>query len=170
MYAQPVMHGMRARGLFTILGVFVALLLIALSLKASTQESNWVLAQATGLKPVAGYIYMADGTTPAAGATVVVTMWNGTTLRSTLTTTSDSTGLYAVTFGFGSASWEVGDLIVVGATLGFEVGEANAVADSSPIQYINVVVGTAIPEFGAPIALVTAAVAIVVLAAIRRRS
>jgi len=122
---------------------------------------------AIGPRVIAGYVYMPGGSTPAVGATVIATIWNGTSLRATIPTTSDSTGFYTVTFA--PTDWDVGNLIVVGATLGLDFGEANAIADSSPLQYIDVTLGgAAIPELGVPAALMVSAVGMIVIIACRR--
>ena len=80
--------------------------------------------------------------------------------------TTDSSGFYLVTFG--PFDWGIGDLIVVGATLGGGAGEGNAVADDSPTQTINVTLDVAIPEFSMPVPIIGAVVAALFLLMGRR--
>jgi hypothetical protein len=60
---------------------------------------------------------------------------------------TDSGGLYSVTF---MDTWEIGDTILVVADHGVESGTNSSVLldpNTYMIQYVNVTVGTAIPEF-----------------------
>ncbi len=163
MYAQSFTRRVQPLRLAVVLGVMGVLLLAVITIETTSSSAKDATILATGPKPVSGYVYMADGTTPAVGATVIVTVWNLTSLRSTLTETTDSTGFYMVTFA--PNEWDVGNLIVAGATLGSDFGESNAVADNSAAQYVNVVLGTAIPEFSIPIVAVIAIGGIVLMGA-----
>jgi len=157
---------MRSRDWFVV-ALVIGVIVAAPLLIVPGDEIKDARITAIGPKVIAGYVYMPGGSTPAVGATVIATIWNGTSLRATIPTTSDSTGFYTVTFA--PTDWDVGNLIVVGVTLGSDFGEANANADSSPLQYIDVALGgAAIPELGLPAALMVGAVGMIIILAGRR--
>jgi hypothetical protein len=70
----------------------------------------------------------------------------------------------------GPSDWDVGNLVVVAATLDSAVGEGNVVADDAFEQSVNLVMGTEVPEFGAPFVLLVVGVVAVALVMGRGRS
>ena len=101
---------------------------------------------------VQGTVYDTGGL-PVIGADVNVSMYDNETLRSWLTDTTDSNGMYLITFGgMGGEPWGVNDTILVVAESGEYFGTNSTIAhdvdDPGPQQFINVTLSTVIPEFG----------------------
>ena len=82
--------------------------------------------------------------TPIGGASVTVTMMNGTTVTGTQTYTTVLDGFYTVTFQ--PAEWNAGYTITVSVTKGPEIGWNSTAADSEPFQTVDVTLGVVIPE------------------------
>ncbi len=162
------LHSRRSRKGFVLLAVLiVCAIVLPVAVIRGMPHARDVNVASTVPKVVDGYIYQSDGVTPAVGATVIATVWNGTTLHATLSTTSDSLGFYTVTFG--PTDWDIGFIIIVGALLGVQGGEGTSVADSTPVQTINVTLGTVIPEFSLPGISVVVAAMIGLLVVVRWR-
>jgi len=121
---------------------------------------------AAGPLVVDGHVY--DQTmTAVSGATVVVAVTNGATLRGTQTTTTDSVGFYTVTID--PNQWDVGNTLTVVATKLPDVGEASKTIDSD-FQTVDVMFGAVIPEFGpGMMAGVAGLTALIVIVGVRRR-
>ena len=98
---------------------------------------------------VSGTVYDSGGL-PVVGADVNVSMYDGATLRSYQTDVSDSSGVYAATFGpmMGGEPWGVGDTILVVADDGECSGTNSTVAGDDLFPEIDVKLTTMIPEFG----------------------
>lgn len=169
MYAQPVTRRMRAHRLLLVIAVVGVLAGALLMVDPGTPEEGKARMAAIGPKIVSGHVYLSGGTTPAVGAMVVATSWDGLSLRgASLPDTTDSSGFYSVTLG--PSDWDVGNLVVVAATLDSAVGEGNVVADDAFEQSVNLVMGTEVPEFGAPFVLLVVGVVAVALVMGRGRS
>lgn len=96
-------------------------------------------------KGVSGHVYD-SGDEIVVGATVVVEIWDGATLRYTQpSVTTDSEGFYTVTIG--TSSWDTGDTIKVTATDGVFSGSSSTAATPDPAQTIDVHLTEEIPEF-----------------------
>ena len=101
----------------------------------------------TEMKLVRGKVWMDSA--PVVGAYVNVSMYDGAVLRSYYEDFSDSQGDYLATFGgMGGLPWAVDDVIVVFAESGDCSSSNNSVATTEFQQYVNVTIGTVIPEFG----------------------
>ena len=147
--------------------VIVAIaLLIALSLNPASDRSV-----AAGPKNVRGTVYDSIGN-PVAGANVTVKIIRG---GSTITTlwydSTESNGFYTVTFGFGD--WYDLDTIEVTAKYDLDEATNSTVADSGPLQTVDVHIGSLIiPEFGgllqAPVVVVSVSSTALILV-LRRR-
>lgn len=129
--------------------VLIVSLLCVVAFAGLTMESSSgaAPAEATSIFPtdVRGYVRDGGGN-PLVGADVTVSMIKpDTTLRASWTDTTDSDGLYITTFA--PSEWEIGDTIQVDADYGGDSGSNSAVAVDVPIHYVDVTVGTAIPEF-----------------------
>jgi len=153
-----------------VLHVFIVLgLLAGIACSASPSEADDSVARiaATGPKVVTGLVYTSGGSTPAIGATVIATVWDGSTFRASQSETTDSSGFYSITFG--PSDWDVGNNIVVGATLGSDVGGGEVIADDSYSQTVNISLGTVVSEFGAPAVLLAAGIVAGALVVGRKR-
>jgi hypothetical protein len=154
------------------------LCVIALAVTAALLVSYWPEpatkseAQSTYPKPVRGYVWDSEGTL-ISGADVTVNIKQGVVIRSTLTDTTDSVGLYAVSFL--AADWDVGDTIEVIASFSSQQTPPNSTAATSAlVQWINVTAPFEIPEFGSMAGFIVTggllgAVAVVALVYFRKR-
>jgi len=122
-------------------------------------------------KNVKGYILDHMGA-PVEGANVTIEMWNNSTLRKTFyedSTASD--GFYTVTFE--GKDWDENNTIKVTARLGEFTASNSTLANSMPIQYVNVTLWTVIPEFGAllgsPLTFVSIGLVAIVILSVRAR-
>ena len=146
---------MRFRLAIAAASMLVVALLLATMVAAPASDEGAELEGAPSDDPtiVMGTVYDSGGT-PVIGADVNVSMYDGATLRSYQTDVTDSLGMYQANFGFGFGSddWGVGDTILVVAEYGEESGTNSTVAhdidDPDSLQYVNVTIGTVIPEFG----------------------
>ncbi len=133
---------------FALLSIVCAAIVVAAITAVPASTPSPAMTEATFPVMVLGYVWDAMYT-PLAGAEVNVSMVKpDTTLRTYWTDTTDSSGMYSVTFA--PSEWEIGDTILVVAECGMETGTNSTIAlDSNvhPAQYVNVTVGTAIPEF-----------------------
>ncbi|UCE91289.1 MAG: hypothetical protein JSV90_07720 [Methanobacteriota archaeon] len=135
--------------------MLVAGLMLATIVVAPASQVDAELESAPSDNPtiVTGTVYDSGGT-PVIGADVNVSMYDGATLRSYQTDVTDSLGMYEASFGFGIGGdeWGVNDTILVVAEYGEEIGTnstvAHAIDDPGMLQYVNVTIGTVIPEFG----------------------
>ncbi len=168
MYAQPVTRSMRVSRLLiaiAVCSVLAGTLLMAGSDAPAVLEAR---IAAVGPKPISGNVYASGGAIPAVGATVIATVFDGINVRATASTTTDSSGFYEVTFA--PEQWDIGNIIVVGATLNSDVGEGHVIADDSPAQTVNITLGYAVPELDVPVVLVVTGLgAVVVLEGRKRR-
>jgi hypothetical protein len=125
-------------------------LLLATMVAAPASQEDARLESTPSDEPtfVTGTVYD-SGETPVIGADVNVSMYDGATLRSYATDQTDSQGKYLIEFGFlMGPEWGVGDTIVVVAEYNEQSGVNSTVAVVGPMQYVNVTIGTVIPEFG----------------------
>jgi len=147
--------------------IVAAVLLIALSLNPAFDGS--VAAQ--GPKNVRGTVFDSIGN-PVAGANVTVKIIHGGSTIATLWYDStESNGFYTVTFGFGD--WYDLDTIEVTAKYDLDEATNSTVADSGPLQTVDVHIGSLIiPEFGgllqAPVVVVSVSSTALILV-LRRR-
>jgi hypothetical protein len=150
-----------------ILAPIALLLMVAL---VPVHIGSRAVTAAAGPLAVDGVIYSSGGIN-VTGATVIVTILDGTTVRVVMPTTSDANGFYAVSVA--PTLWSTGNTILVGATKGSDVGENSTVADEdNPFATIDVHFGmSAIPEFGGPAmtALTVSAIGMMVVVYARRR-
>lgn len=169
MYNHPIRGGRRLH-LVVMLSLVVALFSILL-LVPRMSVTNVSVAQG-GLKVVSGTV--TDGSGVVNGASVTITMWNGAIMDSQQSTTTDSAGFYAVTFGgFSGFAWTIGDTITVDVTKGSESGSASAIATDDliePSQTIDVFIGPAVPEFGSLVGVTLAMLGIVFAVSKARRA
>ncbi len=116
-------------------------------------------------KPIYGYVYDSS-LAPVSGATVLVQVYVGAgpTVRSSLSTASDSGGFYTVTFD--PMNWEIGDKIKVTATKGLDSGSAATTATGDPTQQVDVTISTVVPEFESPALAAVGMLAVVCVAVI----
>ena len=141
---------MRFRLAIAAASMLVVALLLATMVAAPASDVDAELegAPTTAVTVVMGTVYDSLGD-PAVGADVNVSMYDGATLRSYQTDVTDSLGMYALTFGgMGGVEWGVGDTILVEAEYNEESGTNSTTAHDSPLQQIDVTIGTVIPEFG----------------------
>ena len=131
---------------------FLGLCVIALAVTTALLVSYWPEpatkseAQSIFPKPVRGYVWDSADTL-IIGADVTVNIKQGEVIRSTLTDTTDSAGLYAVAFE--SDQWDVGDTIeVIASYSGSESPPNSTAATSALVQWVNVTADYEIPEFG----------------------
>ena len=124
-------------------------------------------------KLVQGYVWDAAGT-PLVDADVTVNIRRpDTSIRATYTDSTDSGGVYSVSFGPGE--WELGDTIeTISTYLGNqESNTTDPITEEGP-QWVNVSYAFEIPEFGSTVGLMIAgaligAVAVVTLVYHRKR-
>lgn len=129
-------------------------------------------ASAGIVKNVRGHIYDQIGS-PIGGANVTIKAIRGGITQQTLwyDPLSEADGFYTVTFG-GMDNLQAGDTIEVTASYSGYSSTNSAIADSGPLQTIDVtIVGVVIPEFGAlSVALVCGAFVAVFILIGRRRA
>jgi hypothetical protein len=133
-----------SRNLSTVLAVLlVGIAIVALLLVPSgpTRESSIL---ATSIKVISGHVYD-SASTPIAGATVHVASISGSTVVRNLTTTSDGSGFYTVTFG--QLEWDIGNTIEAYATYGSYSAINTTTANAAPAQVVDVHFSVLIPEF-----------------------
>jgi hypothetical protein len=130
---------------------FLGLCVIALAVTTALLVSYWPEpatkseAQSIFPKPVRGYVWDSADTL-IIGADVTVNIKQGEVIRSTLTDTTDSAGLYAVAFE--SDQWDVGDTIeVIASYSGSESPPNSTAATSALVQWVNATICIEIPEF-----------------------
>jgi hypothetical protein len=133
-----------ARYLSTILvllfvGIVIVVLLVAPS--GPKRESSIL---ATGPKTISGHIYD-SGSSLVAGAVVHVASKLGSTTYANLTTTSDGSGFYYVTFAY--SDWDIGYTIEAYATYGSYSAINTTTANAAPTQVVDVHFSVVIPEF-----------------------
>ena len=142
-------------------------LLIALSLNPASDRS----VASPGPKTVRGNVYDSIGN-PVAGANVTVKIIHGGSTIATLWYDStESNGWYSVFFG--TNDWNEGDTIEVTAKYDLDQATNSAVADSGPLQTVDVHIGSlVVPEFGgllqAPLVVVSVS-SIALILVLRRR-
>jgi len=113
---------------------------------------------------VRGYIEDSEGN-KIEGANVTIEMVNETSGLVTKTYYVDSTpasGAYLVTFNGGE--WDPGDTIRVTATFGFMQDENTTIALNVAVQWVNVTLYPAIPEFGSIFGVSTSIITIGLIA------
>jgi hypothetical protein len=127
-----------------VLSILCAAVLVAVAIMApSTQRPSHI--EAVFPLTVRGHVWDTVGV-PVAGADVEVSMKRpDTSVRSSYTTATNSTGAYSIAFA--PAEWEVDDTIFVVAEFGADTVENSTIAEDCPIQYVNVTMTIAIPEF-----------------------
>jgi hypothetical protein len=164
-------HPRRDRGLAKVMAILAPIaLLLMVALVPIHVGSRAAVAAPTGPLAVDGIIYSSGGL-PVVGATVIVTIFDGVTVRVVMPTSSDVNGFYAVSVDM--AFWSTGNTILVGAQKGSDVGENSTVADEGfPFATIDVHLGVSgIPELGGPAttALTVSAIGMMVVFYARRR-
>jgi hypothetical protein len=118
---------------------------IAVAFVAMLLSASFVSA-GPGPKTVRGYIKDNMGN-PVEGASVLVEIVAPDShVRTSGTDTSISNGLYSVMFG--PFDWELGDTLRVTSTYNSDSRVGSAVANSTPIQYVNITYPYEIPQFG----------------------
>jgi len=161
-------HPRRDKGLASVMAILapVALLLMVAVVPIHV-GSRATIAAPIGPLIVDGTVYSSAGSV-VNGATVVVTIYNGTTYRGVQSTTSDPSGFYTVTFG--NSEWDIGYTVFVAATKGSDSG-LNSTVVSFDFETIDVKLGTVIPELGGPAmtALTVSAIGMMVVVYARRR-
>ena len=169
MYTQPITRRMRVPRLLAVLALVGVLVGALMVVHAGAPDVNRASVAATAPKIISGHVYLLGGTTPAVEAIVIATVWDGLSLRGTsFPVTSDSSGFYTLTLGL--SDWDVGNQIVVTASIDTAIGEGNIVADASYEQNVNIVMGTEVPEFGAPVVLLLASIAAIAVVMGRART
>jgi hypothetical protein len=126
-------------------------------------------ASAGILKIVRGHIYDEFGN-PIGGANVTIEAIRGGITQQTLWYDSSETdGLYTVTFG-DMDNLLLGDTIEVTASYSGHESTNSAIADGTPLQTIDVyIIGVFIPEFGSLSVVVVCGAFVAVVILIRRR-
>jgi len=123
----------------SLVGIAIVALLLAPS--GPTRESSIL---ATEIKVISGHVYD-SANTPIVGVAVHVASISGSTVVRNLTTTSDGSGFYTVTFGL--PEWDIGNTIEVYATYGSYSAINTTTADAGPTQVVDVHFSVSIPEF-----------------------
>lgn len=168
MYTHPI-HGGRRLHLIAILSIAVLMFTIMMVVPRLSVTNSSVASG--NFKVVVGNITDGSGVVP--GATVTVEMWNGAVLDGTYSTTSETDGTYQANFDNNiGPHWNIGDTILVHASKGGESGSASKIAtDDSiePVQYVNVFISPAIPEFTSFPGIALASLGLVLAVATLRR-
>jgi len=136
-----------ARNGIMIVGIAaVATLLLACSIDFGRSSSNDSPAVVAGdfAKIVFGHVNDSLQA-PVLGAGVTVTTKYDSTVRKSLTTTTDNSGFYTVTFA--AFDWYVNDIIQVEVTYDSLSAANSTVANSGPAQAVDVQFVEIIPEF-----------------------
>jgi hypothetical protein len=144
---DPLVSSRAGRARFA--AVVVVLLAVSILIGVSfLSVSKSVSAGIT--KNVRGHIYD-QFANPIGGANVTVkAIRGGITMDTLWYDSSETDGLYTVTFGAMGNNLEVGDTIEVTASYSLHSSTSSAIADSGPQQIIDVTIsGVVIPEFGA---------------------
>jgi hypothetical protein len=159
-------EGMKKR--VTVVGAAAAVGLALLLLYSTLSFSSGSASAAAFPKIVSGHVYD-NGANPVVGATVVVQIWDGTTLRYTEpSVTTNEEGFYTVSVG--GSYWDPGNTIKVNATVVPFYVTNSAIADSGPAQTIDVQFTEVIPEFSSMLVVVVSMVALFVLMSARKKS
>lgn len=151
-------HMFRARRLATVIPVIIAIAFAAMYLLSGFAQA------ASGPKVVRGYIRDNEGTVLQNADVTINILYPDTSLRSTLSDTSDSSGFYSVTFG--NSDWDIGNTIQVIATYSSNQERNSTLANANPVQYVNVTYPYVIDEFGSALGLIMAGGAIAAVAAV----
>ncbi len=165
-------HPRRESGLAIKMAMLAPVVLLLMVAVVPLHVGSRASVAAIGPLAVSGTVYSATGT-PVVGANVVVTIWNGGTLRATQLTTSISSpaGFYEVTFS--NSEWDTGNTIQVAAEFNSATGLNSTVADEigNPFPTIDVHLGTVVPELAGPVTtvLTVSAIGIMVMLLARRR-
>jgi hypothetical protein len=163
-------HPRRDRGLAKVMAILAPIALLLMVALVPIHVGSRAAVAAVGPLAVDGTIYSSSGAI-VAGASVVVTILDGTNVRVVMPTTSDINGFYAVSVD--PSFWSTGNTILVGATKGSDFGENSTVADEgTPFATIDVHLGiSTIPELGGPatVALTVTAIGMLVVFFARRR-
>lgn len=119
-------------------GIFVAVAIVAPSAQkpASIEAAFPLVAR--------GHVWDVGGA-PIPGAEVEVSVKEDDEVRATYTDTTNATGGYSVTFSH--EVWDAGNTILVVVEFGGDSVENSTVANEDPVQYVNVTMTIAIPEF-----------------------
>jgi len=113
-----------------------------------------IVSGASGPKQVRGYIWDNTGR-DLEGADVTVNIrYPDTSLRSTLSDTSDANGYYSVTFG--PSDWDIGNTIEVISTYDSNQETNSTSANANPFQWVNITYPFGIPEFGSTLGILVA--------------
>lgn len=124
--------------------VLALLLFYFLGPADSPSDSNAVMA-GSGPKIVSGHVY--DSLlSPVPGADVTVRIKYDGTERKNMTTSTDLSGFYTVTFDMNY--WMLGDTIQVDVTYDSLSATNSAIATALPAQTVDVHFSEVIPEFG----------------------
>lgn len=134
------------------LAVSIAVLMTAMAALLPTQTSAGPQDMS-----VRGYVWDSEYR-DVEGASVVINIKDGETVRSTDSDTSDANGFYSVMFA--AAEWEVGDTIEVIFTFESRQDTNWTTAIDATIQYVNMTFSFEIPEFGSLLGLALAAIAL----------
>lgn len=145
-----------------LIAIAIPFLMLAIPLMAMVGSQN----SAASIWPliVRGYIEDSDGV-KIEGANVTIEMVNETSGLVTKTYYVDSTpasGSYLVTFNGGE--WDPGDTLRVTARFGFMQNENTTIARDVAVQYVNVTLYPAIPEFGSILGISTSMISIGLIA------
>ena len=156
----------RARFAVVVIVLLAIAILIGVSFLSVSKN-----ASAGIMKVVRGQIYDQIGS-PIGGANVTVeAVRGGITMDTLWYDSSETDGIYTVTFSI-MDDLQVGDTIKVTAVYSAHSSSSSAIADSGPLQTIDVTItGVVIPEFGAlSVAMVCGAFMAVFILIGRRRT
>jgi len=142
--------------------VVVAVAVVAMFFNSSILSESKIKARIAGDGPKIVWGHVSDSLrNPVVGSNVVVKMKDGSTVRSTLSTTTNSAGFYTVTFD--RLVWDVGNTVEVNASLGSMYAVNSTAADANPDQVVDVLFTVPIPEFSSAFVIVGAMVVLLVL-------
>jgi phosphatidate phosphatase APP1 len=142
----------------------VATLLLACSIDfgGSPRDSPVAVAAAT-IKVVFGHVNDSlQASVPGVGVTVTAKI--DSTVHKILTTTTDNSGFYTVTFG--ASDWFVNDIIQVDVTYDSLSATNSTVANALPSQSVDVQFAEVIPEFSSAF-VVTLSTIVLIVAVVR---
>jgi len=132
--------------------VVSALLLFHFLGPANSPSDSKAVMAGNGPKIVSGHVY--DSLlNPVPGADVTVMIKYDSTVRKTLTTSTDLSGFYTVTFGSAS-DWNEGETIQVDVTYDSLSATNSTIANLNPSQIVDVHFTEVIPEFGGLLVIV----------------
>lgn len=151
--------------------VAAVVVIVSMSLAPVAQKTRQPASTATPGVPyvVVGWTYSSSGA-PLAGASVNIT--DKTTKAYNNTIKSDSYGQYQYDLNGLKGGYTIGDKINITATHGSLIGWNETVAHAGSYFYLNVTLGTVIPEFGGyviPVVGMLTVFAAVSLASSRRK-